>query len=88
MFLGVWIVLNSYFLLFKPIDPYPFIFLNLILAVISALQAPVILMSQNRQAEYDRARATYDYAVDLKSEMEIRKLHEKVDVLLAQEKKH
>ena len=82
-FLIVWIILNSYFLLFKPVDPYPFIFLNLILSVISALQAPVILMSQNRQAECDRARSTYDYAIDLKAELEIRNLHEKIDILLA-----
>lgn len=82
LFLVFWIILNVYFLTAKPIDPYPFIFLNLILAVVTALQAPVILMSQNRQAECDRARSTYDYAIDLKAEMEIRNLHEKTDKIL------
>jgi uncharacterized membrane protein len=79
VFFILWILSNSYW---KPVDPYPFIFLNLILSVVSALQAPVILMSQNRQAECDRARSTYDYAIDLKAELGIRKNHEKLDMIL------
>ena len=62
-------------------DPYPFIFLNLLLSMIAALQAPVIMMSQNRQAMLDRAHAEADYEVNLKAEIEIRHLHEKLDEL-------
>jgi uncharacterized membrane protein len=81
-FFVFWITLNTYFFITKPVDPYPFVFLNLILSVVAAIQAPIILMSQNRQAECDRARETYDYAIDLKAEMEIRKLHDKIDIIL------
>lgn len=63
-------------------DPYPFILLNLILSCVAALQAPVIMMSQNRQEEKDRERAKNDYMVNLKSELEIRMLHEKIDHLI------
>ncbi|MCY1234013.1 hypothetical protein D9M72_465800 [compost metagenome] len=66
----------------KGFDPYPFILLNLILSCIAALQAPVIMMSQNRQEEKDRDRAKKDYMINLKSELEIRMLHEKIDHLL------
>jgi len=81
IFLGclvVWVVLNT-LLLFTPLDPYPFVFLNLILSMVAAFQAPVIMMSQNRQAEKDREAAAHDYEVNLKSELEIMRLHEKLD---------
>jgi uncharacterized membrane protein len=81
-FLAIWIALNVIFLANKGFDPYPFILLNLILSCIAALQAPVIMMSQNRQEEKDRERAKKDYMVNLKSELEIRILHEKMDHLL------
>lgn len=75
----MWITVNVAWLLNKGFDPYPFILLNLILSCLAALQAPVIMMSQNRQEEKDRDRAKKDYMVNLKSELEIRTLHEKVD---------
>jgi uncharacterized membrane protein len=81
-FLFVWIVINAFFLTQKPFDPYPFILLNLILSTLAALQAPVIMMSQNRQEEKDRERAKKDYMINLKSELEIRMLHEKIDHLI------
>lgn len=81
-FLLLWIVVNTLLLLNKPFDPYPFILLNLILSTIAALQAPVIMMSQNRQEDKDRDRAKKDYMINLKSELEIRLLHEKLDHLI------
>jgi uncharacterized membrane protein len=75
----IWITLNVFWLVNKGFDPYPFILLNLILSCLAALQAPVIMMSQNRQEEKDRERSKKDYMINLKSEMEIRTLHEKVD---------
>lgn len=81
-FLVLWISVNAFVFLNKGFDPYPFILLNLILSCIAALQAPVIMMSQNRQEEKDRERAKNDYMVNLKSEMEIRLLHEKIDHLI------
>ena len=69
----------------KVFDPYPFILLNLVLSCIAALQAPVIMMSQNRQEEKDRQRAQNDYKVNIKAEIEIRQLHEKIDHLLLQQ---
>jgi uncharacterized membrane protein len=81
-FLCLWIVGNVFILLNKGFDPYPFILLNLILSCIAALQAPIIMMSQNRQEEKDRERAKKDYMINLKSELEIRMLHEKIDHLL------
>jgi uncharacterized membrane protein len=83
VFLVVWIAINSAVLLWRPLDPYPFIFLNLILSCLAAIQAPVIMMSQNRQEEKDRIRSRHDYQVNLKAELEIRHLHEKVDHLLS-----
>lgn len=80
--LVIWIVLNVVFLMDKGFDPYPFILLNLILSCIAALQAPVIMMSQNRTEERDRERAKKDYMINLKSELEIRILHEKLDHLI------
>lgn len=74
-----WIILNVYWMGNKGFDPYPFILLNLILSCIAAIQAPVIMMSQNRQEEKDRARGKKDYMINLKSELEIRTLHEKID---------
>jgi len=78
-FIVVWILSNVIFLFNKGFDPYPFILLNLILSCIAALQAPIIMMSQNRQEEKDRERAKKDYMINLKSELEIRTLHEKID---------
>ena len=80
--LFLWIIINSIVLLQKPFDPYPFILMNLILSCIAAIQAPIIMMSQNRQEKKDRLRSENDYKVNLKSEIEIRTLHEKVDHLL------
>jgi len=77
-----WIILNSIVLLNKNFDPYPFILLNLILSCIAAIQAPIIMMSQNRQESKDRIRSENDYKVNLKAEIEIRTLHEKMDHLL------
>ncbi|WP_321437033.1 DUF1003 domain-containing protein [uncultured Bacteroides sp.] len=85
VFLFLWISLNVFWLVNKGFDPYPFILLNLILSTIAALQAPVIMMSQNRQEEKDRERSKKDYMVNLKSELEIRMLHEKIDHLIINE---
>ncbi|KLT70038.1 MULTISPECIES: DUF1003 domain-containing protein [Flavobacterium] len=81
-FIIVWIALNVWILVNKGFDPYPFILLNLILSCIAALQAPVIMMSQNRQEEKDRNRAKKDYMINLKSELEIRMIHDKIDHLI------
>lgn len=78
-FLVVWMIINFYWLSNKGFDPYPFILLNLILSCLAALQAPIIMMSQNRQEDKDRERAEYDFKVNLKAETEIRLLHEKLD---------
>jgi uncharacterized membrane protein len=83
----VWIVLNSFILIQKPFDAYPYILLNLILSCIAALQAPVIMMSQNRKEDKDRRRSLNDYAVNLKAEIELRNLHQKMDVLIFEEMK-
>jgi uncharacterized membrane protein len=79
----VWVVLNSLILVRyqKSFDPYPYILLNLFLSMLAAVQAPIILMSQNRHAEKDRINAEHDYEVNLKAELEIMLLHEKVDLL-------
>jgi uncharacterized membrane protein len=77
-----WIVLNSIVLITRRFDPFPFILLNLILSCLAALQAPVIMMSQNRQEAKDRLRAQHDYQINLKAEIEIRGLHEKIDHLI------
>jgi uncharacterized membrane protein len=77
-----WIAINAVVLIAKPFDPYPFILLNLVLSCLAAIQAPVIMMSQNRQEAKDRLRAQHDYLVNLKAELEIRHLHEKIDHLL------
>ncbi len=82
-FLVLWVGMNSIVLLWKPLDPYPFIFLNLILSCLAAIQAPIIMMSQNRQEAKDRIRSQNDYQVNLKAELEIRNLHEKMDHLIS-----
>ena len=74
---------NSLVLYWRPVDPYPFILLNLVLSCLAAVQAPVIMMSQNRQEAKDRLRSEHDYQVNLKAELEIRHLHEKLDHLLS-----
>lgn len=82
IFILLWISTNFYILANKGFDPFPFILLNLILSCLAALQAPVIMMSQNRLEEKDRERAKKDYMINLKSELEIRMLHEKLDHLI------
>ncbi|GEP45327.1 DUF1003 domain-containing protein [Brevifollis gellanilyticus] len=81
-FLLLWVLFNTVVLVARPLDPYPFIFLNLILSCVAAIQAPLIMMSQNRQEARDRRQAEQDYKINLKAELEIRHLHEKVDHLL------
>jgi len=85
IFVGVlllWVAANSVVFIWRPFDPYPFIFLNLVLSGLAALQAPIIIMSQNRQETKDRLRDEFDYSINLKAELEIRHLHEKIDHLL------
>jgi len=82
VFLLIWIAANAYWFNNKGFDPYPFILLNLILSCVAAFQAPVIMMSQNRQEAKDRERARNDYLINLKAELEIRELHEKIDHLI------
>jgi uncharacterized membrane protein len=83
--LGVWIIYNSLAPNGLNFDPYPFILMNLILSTIAALQAPIIMMSQNRQEEKDRMRSENDYLINLKAEIEIRSLHQKIDLLLEEQ---
>ena len=80
--LVIWMAINTWVLLERPFDPYPYILLNLVLSCLAAIQAPVIMMSQNRQESKDRLRSEHDYQINLKAEIEIRKLHEKIDHLL------
>jgi len=80
-FLVLWAGVNVWVLAGRAFDPYPFVFLNLLLSMLAAVQAPVIMMSQNRQAAHDRADAAHDYEVNLKAEIEIMALHEKMDAL-------
>ena len=84
----MWITANSIYLLFQPFDPYPFILLNLGLSLLAAVQAPIILMSQNRQEARDRLRAENDYQVNLKAELEVRAVGEKLDLLIHQHWAH
>ena len=86
-FLILWILINIWFLSTKPFDPYPFILLNLILSCLAAIQAPVIMMNQNRQEQKDRQRAEHDYKINLKAELEIKLLSEKIDHLLVHQNK-
>lgn len=85
LFLLLWTTGNAYLLSREAFDPYPFIFLNLVLSMLAALQAPIIMMSQNRQAARDRLDAAHDYEVNLKAEIEILALHEKLDELRRRE---
>lgn len=85
LFMLTWIGINTFAVLWKPFDPYPFILLNLMLSLLAAIQAPIIMMSQNRQEDRDRMRAESDYQVNLKSEVEVRMLGEKLDQLLHHE---
>ncbi|HEB67366.1 MAG TPA: DUF1003 domain-containing protein [Gammaproteobacteria bacterium] len=85
LFILVWIGINTWVLIWRPFDPYPFILLNLLLSLLAAIQAPIIMMSQNRQEDRDRMRAENDYQVNLKSEVEVRIISEKLDQLLHHE---
>lgn len=85
--LVTWIAFNSIAMGIFKFDPYPFILMNLILSCIAALQAPVIMMSQNRQEEKDRMQSENDYLINLKAEMQIRSLHQKMDLLLEEQLK-
>lgn len=87
LILIVWIIINSVVLITRPFDPYPFILLNLVLSCLAALQAPVIMMSQNRQEEKDRMRAQHDYLINLKAELEIRNLQTNMRNLFEIQKK-
>ncbi|TCU11842.1 DUF1003 domain-containing protein [Rhizobium sullae] len=80
VFLVVWAAVNTIVLATGAFDPYPFVFLNLILSMLAAIQAPIIMMSQNRQAERDRFEAAKDYEVNLKAELEVLSLHQKIDM--------
>ncbi len=82
-FIAAWVGINAAVLFWRPLDPYPFILLNLILSCLAAMQAPIIMMSQNRQEAKDRLRSQHDYQVNLKAELEIRHLHDKMDHLLS-----
>ena len=86
LFLILWIILNA-FVLTEKVDPYPFILLNLVLSCISAIQAPIIMMSQNREAKKDSMRNQNDYIVDLKSELILEDLHRKLELLLENQSK-
>ncbi|MPR31849.1 DUF1003 domain-containing protein [Salmonirosea aquatica] len=81
----VWIVFNTLAPNQQNFDPYPFILMNLVLSCVAALQAPIIMMSQNRQEEKDRIRSENDYLINLKAELEVRSLHQKMDLLLQEE---
>lgn len=85
LFIVVWVTMNSVVLFWRPVDPYPFILLNLMLSCLAAIQAPIIMMSQNRQESKDRLRSQHDYQINLKAELEIRHLHEKIDHLLSRQ---
>lgn len=82
IFMFLWISINVFIFINKGFDPYPFILLNLILSCLAALQAPIIMMSQNRKEQIDRKRAENDYKINLKAELEIKNLHEKIDFLI------
>lgn len=84
-FILIWIIINILVLAAKPFDPYPFILLNLILSCLAAIQAPIIMMSQNRQEQKDRQRSEHDYKINLKAELEIKLLSEKMDHLLVRQ---
>jgi uncharacterized membrane protein len=81
-----WAVLNSKYLFDKPIDPFPYVFLNLILGCIASIQAPIIMMSQNREAQKDRLRSENEYLINLKSEIILEDLHMKIDEIMRENK--
>jgi uncharacterized membrane protein len=85
LLLVAWITFNTVAVIRYKFDPYPFILMNLILSCVAALQAPIIMMSQNRQEEQDRKRSENDYLINLKAEMQIRSLHKKMDLLLGEQ---
>ena len=85
--LFAWIIFNSYVSTARRFDPYPFILMNLILSTIAALQAPVIMMSQNRKEEKDRKRNENDYMINLKAELHVRSLHHKIDLMQKEQMK-
>lgn len=87
LFILIWMFINIWILATKPFDPYPFILLNLILSCLAAIQAPIIMMSQNRQEQKDRQRSEHDYKINLKAELEIKLLSEKIDHLLVHQNK-
>lgn len=86
-FILIWMIINVVFLATKPFDPFPFILLNLILSCLADIQAPIITLSQNRQEQKDRQRGEHDYKINLKAELEIELLSEKIDHLLAHQNK-
>jgi len=81
----IWILFNTFMPNREHFDPYPFILMNLVLSAIAALQAPIIMMSQNRKEEKDRKRSENDYLINLKAELEVRSLHQKIDLLLEEQ---
>ena len=83
----LWICTNAFFLMNKGFDPYPFILLNLVLSCLAAIQAPIIMMSQNRKEEIDRKRAEDDYIINLKAETQIRNMDEKINILVIEQMK-
>ncbi|ODS89650.1 MAG: hypothetical protein ABS44_03410 [Chryseobacterium sp. SCN 40-13] len=87
-FILLWMSVNIWFLTTQPFDPFPFILLNLILSCLAAIQAPIIMMSQNRQEQKDRQRGEHDYKINLKAELEIKLLSEKIDHLLVHQNKN
>jgi uncharacterized membrane protein len=86
-FILVWMSINVWFLATKPFDPFPFILLNLILSCLAAIQAPIIMMSQNRKEQKDRQRGEHDYKINLKAELEIKLLSEKIDHIIVHQNK-
>ncbi|MBF6610055.1 MAG: DUF1003 domain-containing protein [Chryseobacterium sp.] len=87
-FILLWMLVNIWFLTTQPFDPFPFILLNLILSCLAAIQAPIIMMSQNRQEQKDRQRGEHDYKINLKAELEIKLLSEEIDHLLVHQNKN
>jgi uncharacterized membrane protein len=87
LFIFIWLAINIWVFTTKSFDPYPFILLNLILSCLAAIQAPIIMMSQNRQEQKDRTRAEHDYKINLKAELEIKLLSDKIDHLLVHQNK-
>lgn len=86
-FILIWMSINAFFLATKPFDPFPFILLNLLLSCLAAIQAPIIMMSQNRKEQKDRQRGEHDYKINLKAELEIKLLSEKIDHIIVHQNK-